>query len=120
MRARSVFAHKDRCSHLDAAKADGGLSRLTGLRVGRARTPGSAQAHWGRAAGAGRSRMMDRPGATRVGSVGSPRCSRIGLSEAGSVTAALAHLTAMDGGNAKGLQEQSLPCASRHLHSRVQ
>jgi hypothetical protein len=30
--------------------------------------------------------------------------------------AALAHLTAMDGGNAEGLQEQSLPCASRHLH----
>jgi len=26
-------------------------------------------------------------------------------------TAALAHLTAMDGGNAGGLQEQSLPCA---------
>ena len=25
--------------------------------------------------------------------------------------AALAHLTAMNGGNAKGLQEQSLPCA---------
>jgi hypothetical protein len=25
--------------------------------------------------------------------------------------AALAHLTAMDGGNAEGLQEQSLPCA---------
>ncbi|TDJ19771.1 MAG: TlpA family protein disulfide reductase [Gammaproteobacteria bacterium] len=29
--------------------------------------------------------------------------------------AALAHLTAMDGGNGGGLQEQSLPCASRHL-----
>ena len=34
--------------------------------------------------------------------------------------AALAHLTAMDGGNAGGLQEQSLPCASRHLHIPVQ
>ena len=34
--------------------------------------------------------------------------------------AALAHLTAMDGENAGGLQEQSLPCASRHLHIHVQ
>ncbi len=34
--------------------------------------------------------------------------------------AAPAHLTAMDGGNAVGLQEQSLPCASRHLHIHVQ
>ncbi len=32
----------------------------------------------------------------------------------------LLHLTAMDGGNAIGLQEQSLPCASRHLHIHVQ
>jgi hypothetical protein len=32
----------------------------------------------------------------------------------------LAHLTAMDGGNAKGLQEQSLPRASQHLHIHVQ
>ncbi len=33
--------------------------------------------------------------------------------------AALAHLTAMDGGNAGGLQEQSLPGASRHRHFHV-
>ena len=33
--------------------------------------------------------------------------------------AALAHLTAMDGMQ-KDCQEQSLPCASRHLHIRVQ
>ena len=34
--------------------------------------------------------------------------------------AALAHLTAMDGGNAGDCREQSLPCASRHLHIHVQ
>ena len=125
MWARCVFTVRGGRLAPDAANADDEMKRVTSSRVGRIRTPAPAQGHWGRSAGPDRSRSLARavraPALTRGGSVGSPRCSRIGVTELGSVTKAISSMSRPQFGHTRG--KQSYDCRARIvptilLHSR--
>ncbi len=59
--------------------------------------------------------LCDCPGRSRSSCLVDPALLTQRVSKKADPMAALAHLTAMDGGNAIGLQEQSLPCAMAGL-----